>query len=196
MLIANPMDIDAAMDYAVFCEEIGLYSIASSVYEYCAELFDYLHPGANLPVEIYLPWSVSSYNTARSKANCIQIARIVRQSGRLDIMLEAIAADAARKMGDKKGSDELLGAGLKAERLLTADPLNQQVTPEQIAWFYAFASPNVMKAIAWSKRALSEHPDSLQAKAIYAYSLVMNGQEQLAADILRDIYQQDQVASI
>ncbi len=196
MLIANPMDIDAAMDYAAFCQEVGLYSIASSVYEYSAELFEYLYPGANLPASIYLPWALSNYNTARSKADCIRIARIIRQSGRLDLMLEAIAADAARKMGDKKSSDELLNAGIKAERLLTADPSNQQVTPEQIAWFYAFASPNVIKALAWSKRGILEHPDSVQAKAIYAYTLVMNGQEQIAADIIRDIYQQDQVASI
>ena len=60
MLIANPMDIDAAMDYAAFCQEVGLYSIASSVYEYSAELFEYLYPGADLPASIYLPWALPS----------------------------------------------------------------------------------------------------------------------------------------
>ena len=195
-LVVNPMDINAAMEFAAFLEKLALYSMASSAYEYCANLFMYLYPGADLPASIYLPWSISSYNTSRGRAKCIEIARQVRQSERFDLILEAIAANAALKRGDIKGSTEFFKAGAQAEKILTDNPDDPRVSPEQIAWFYAFASPNLAKSLEWSKRAFSEHPDSINAKAVYGYALVINGQEELAADILRDIYKDDQIASI
>jgi tetratricopeptide (TPR) repeat protein len=195
-LTINPMDINAAMEFAEFLEKLALYSMASSAYEYCADLFMYLYPGEDLPASIYLPWSISSYNTIRGRAKCIEIARQVRQSGGFDLILEAIAANAALKRGDIEGSTEFFKAGAQAERILTDNPDDPRVSPEQIAWFYAFASPNLAKSLEWSERAFLEHPDSIDAKAVYGYALVINGQEELAADILRDIYKNDQIASV
>jgi len=195
-LVINPMDLNASMEFAAFLERLALYDMAASAYEYCADVFTYLYPGMDLPASIYLPWSISSYNTSRGRAKCIEIARQVRQSGKFDLIIEAIAANAALKRGDIKGSTEFFKAGAQAEKILTDNPNDPRVSPAQIAWFYAFASPNTAKSLEWSKRAFSEHPDSINAKAIHGYALVINGQEELAADILRDIYQNDQIASI
>ena len=110
VLRENPMDIDAALAFAQYAEQLQLYEVAAGGYQYCADLFSYLYPSEPLPARIYLPWAISSYNTQRNKQKCLEIAQAIRQRGRFDILLEAIAGRAAAKIGDANEAGRIFRA--------------------------------------------------------------------------------------
>lgn len=195
-IVANPMDLEAAIGFAAYMEQLGINTTASSAYEYSAELFGYLYPDKKLPVSIYLPWSITSYNTRRYRGRCLQIARQIRQEGRFDIVLEGIAGNAARNIGDLKRSDELFQVGVKAEDMLVNKPDLPYLTAEQIGWFYCFASPNTVKALTWTKKAYLSDQQAPSARAMYAYALAMNGEIEKIKELTADIYQSSQIAAI
>jgi len=91
----NPLSLDAAFAFAQYCERIGVYDVAAAAYEYTADLFEYLTPEKEMPASIYLPWALTSYNTPRLRAKCLDIAARIRRSGRFDIRIEALAGSAA-----------------------------------------------------------------------------------------------------
>jgi len=202
----NPLDIEAALAFAQYAEKLQLYEIAAGVYEYCADLFRFLEPSEGLPAYIYLPWAISSYNTQRNQHKCLEIASDLRQSGRFDLLLEAIAGKAAAALSsveDRKGGSEpqanqiLKAAEDKALELVKqeARSVKRDTRYEQLAWFYCFASPNANKALEWANKAYSTEPNSASASAILAYSLVMNGQTDLAKSLV-DNYENNQIAAL
>ena len=194
---ANPLNIKAVFAFAQCMEKQELYGIAASAYEYSAQLFDYLYPKQSLPASIYLPWALASYNTQRAQGRCLELARQIRQGGQFDIVLEAIAGSAARKIGDNEQSRRILeAAGQKVERMLGDGAAAGDITAEQLAWFYCFGSPDTQKALAWANRAYSANPDSVTTKAVLAYALVMSKQTQLAAELVGDLSQHNQIAAL
>jgi tetratricopeptide (TPR) repeat protein len=195
-MMAAPLDTETVFAFAQFSERLGMYSLAASTYEYSARLFEYNFGGIDLPASIYLPWAIAAYNTERGHGKCLEIARRVRRTGQFDIVLEAIAASAARKMGDLKKNMEILQAGSKAEKLLINDSASSDITAEKLAWFYCFPSPHSEKALAWANKALSQNPDSPSTKAVFAYALVMNNQSDIAQEYIVDLYSNNQIASI
>jgi len=194
---ANPLDIKAVFAFAEHIEKLGLYSIGASAYEYSAELYRYLYPNRPLPASIYLSWAIASYNTARGQGRCLDLARRIRQSGRFDLVLETIAANAARKIGDNKQSRQILeAAGEKARKLLGDGAVAAEVTAEQFAWFYCFGHVDTEKALVWANRAYLAQPDSVSTKSILAYTLAMNGQTDLADELVGDLYEVNQIAAV
>jgi tetratricopeptide (TPR) repeat protein len=196
----NPSDIDAAIAFAQYAEQLQLYETASTTYEYCADLFGYMYPSEALPTRIYLPWAISSYNTQRNQSKCLQIARRVRQESGFDLRLEAIAGKAAIKLGDVELATKIfLAAEEKTQRLLTPqDPKSatgsqaldtthsQQVFARQLAWFYCFALPVPSKAIDLANKAYSTEPNSPVTSSILAYALVMNGETEWAKPLVNN----------
>jgi len=190
----NPLDMEAAMAFAQYAEQLQLYDVAAQGYRYCADLFRYLYPSQELAADIYIPWAMSSYNTQRNQHKCLQIASQLRQSGRFDLLVEAIAGKAAIKIGDTEQANKIFDeAEEKAAELIESDPLG--VNYEQLAWFYCFARPDADKAVSWANKAYSSDPNSPMAAAILAYSLVMNGQMDLARTLV-DSYQSSQIAEL
>ncbi|MHC4573890.1 MAG: tetratricopeptide repeat protein [Planctomycetota bacterium] len=205
----NPLDIEAGLAFARYAERLQLYETAADAYEYCAKLFGFLYPSESLPASIYLPWAISNYNTQREQYKCLQIASELRDTGRFDLFMEAIAGKAAAKLGEQEQAKVILkAAGDKARQSLlmaetqrairgeeSGDRHLEAVSPQQLAWFYCFALPDVNEAIEWANRAYSSEPDSATAAAILAYSLVMNGQTDWAK-LLVDSYERSQIAEI
>jgi hypothetical protein len=195
----NPFDIDTALAFAQYCEKLQLYDTAAGAYEYSADLFNYLHQPEPLPAAIYLPWALSSYNTERSQHKVLQTASQIRQSGKFDLLLEAIAGRAAAKIGNPRQSQQILKAAeLRALELVTAprsDRGLQSVGFAQLAWFYCFAAPDANEAVEWANRAYSADPNSTNAASILAYALVMNGQSEWAK-LLIENYQMNQIAEL
>jgi len=198
VLRENPLDINAAMNFAQYCERLQLHDAASLTYQYCAELFRYLYPTEPLPPHIYLPWSICSYNTVRGQPVSMQIAESVRDAGRFDILLEAIAGRAAAKSGNPQEAKRIFRqAEEKAQQLLKAGPEQSQapqegdsassrtVTPRQFAWFYCFADPNARKALDWANRAYSVEPNAPSVGALLAYSLTMSNQMEWAKPLVK-----------
>jgi hypothetical protein len=207
-LSENPLDIEAAWDFAQYTEKLQLYEIATDAYEYCTDLLKYLNPSVPTPASLYLPWAISSYNTQRSQHKCLRIASEFRQSGRFNLLLEAIAGKVAAQTGDQQQADRILKAAEeKALQILTgyhvpnaAQPhlensYLQQVSPKQLAWFYCFVVPDVNKGLEWANEAYSSEPNSASAAAILAYSLVVNGQSDWAK-LLIDNYPRNQIADL
>ena len=210
----NPLNMAVALAFAQYAEELELYETAGDAYEYCADLFRFLYPpvprqngvrrstfGGGLPVYIYLPWTISSYNTQRGQHKCLQIASDLRQSGRFDLLLEAIAGKAAAKIGDERQANQILKAAeSKALELVfsnqePADYELQTINYEKLAWFYCFAMPDADKALEWANKAYSAEPNSANAASILAYSFVMNGQTDWAKSLI-DNYEQNQIAAL
>lgn len=48
----NPLDFEAAFDFARLAESLGLYKPAAAGYQYCVQLYKYLNPGKPLPAEL------------------------------------------------------------------------------------------------------------------------------------------------
>jgi tetratricopeptide (TPR) repeat protein len=197
----NPLDMEAALTFAQYSEQLQLYETAAEAYEYCADLFRFLYPSKALPSSVYLPWAISSYNTQRDQHKCLQIASDVRQSGGFDLLLEAIAGKAAWKIGEQQRAKLILkAAGDKAlESTVSIGRLEEYELRtsnyEQLAWFYCFASPDVDEALEWANKAYSSEPNSAIAAALLAYSLVLNGQTDWAK-LLVDNYQHNQIADL
>jgi len=201
LLRENPLDIETALSLAGRCEQYGLYDTAAQVYRYCAELFTYLYPSESLPSAIYLPWAVSCYNTEHQQQQCLNILAQVRNSGKFDLLLEAVAGKAALKMGQEQlGRQILQSAAARAAEILSNRPGEQpdsraSVTSEQMAWFYCFVMPDANKAVVWANRAYSSQPNSPVAAGILAYALVMNKQTDWPK-LLIDNYERTQISEL
>jgi tetratricopeptide (TPR) repeat protein len=194
----NPTDIEAALAFAQQAEQLQLYDTAAGAYEYCANLFKYLYPSEPFPARIYLPWSISSYNSERNQSKCLEIAQEIEQQGRFDLRLEAIAGKVLTKMGNGEVATKIFqDAERKALQLLSEDPTQttnkfenlprrdfEEVTINQLAWFYCFALPIPEKALHWANKANLAEPNSPTSIAILAYALMMNNQIEWAKPII------------
>ena len=204
----NPSDINAALAFAQQAEQLQLYDTAAGVYEYGANLFSYLYPSQPLPTRIYLPWAISSYNTMQNQSKCLQIAQRVQEEGQFDLRLEAIAGKVVTKMGNgevatqvfqdaEKKAQQLLQAPRQtinnSEKLQSSD--SQQVSINQLAWFYCFALPIPDKALHWANKANLNEPNSPASRAILAYALMMNNQTEWAKPIINN-FQNNQIADL
>lgn len=188
----NPLDIEAALTFAQYAEQIQLYQVAADSYQYCADLFKFLYPSESLPASIYLPWAISSYNTQRNQHKCLQIASQFRQSGRFDLLLEAIAGKAAMKIEDSEQASRIFDA---AEERAIKDCQLDSDGWQSLAWFYCFALQDANKALDSANKAYSIDPNSAIAAAILAYSLVMNGQMDWARPLI-DNYEKNPISDL
>ena len=193
---ASPLDIDATLAFARYTEKLELYDLSAAAYRYTAELFKYLYPDNDLPPSIYLPWAITNYNTRRGLDKCLQIAVGVRQDGHFDIVLEGIAASAARKMGRTNKAEEILQSIRKEEKKVTTNETSEQALAGRLAWFYCFAAPDNAKALAWANGAYSEQPDLPPAKAILAHALALNNQMKSAVELAADLQKTNQIAAL
>ena len=193
----NTVNLQAALGFAQYAESLQLYQTAADTYEYCADLFSYLYPSQLLPPDIYLPWAMSNYNTKRNQYRCLQIAAQFRQSGRFDLLLEAIAGKAAAKIGDNEQAKRIFQNAEDKALELSIDTGRQGQTTnyKQLAWFYCFAAQDADKAIDWANKAYSIEPNSPTAAALLAYSLVMNEQIDWAMPLIEN-YQNNQIADL
>jgi tetratricopeptide (TPR) repeat protein len=205
----NPCDIEAAIAFAQQAEQLQLYDTAAGAYEYCADLFSYLYPTEPLPARIYLPWSISSYNSKRNQSKCLEIAQEIDEQGRFDLRLDAIAGKVAAKLGNGEVATKIFqDAEKKALQLLSQDSTqttskpeyvqindSEQVTVNQLAWFYCFALPIPDKALHWANKANINEPNSPTSSALLAYSLMMNNQVEWAKPLVEN-YQDNQIADL
>ena len=195
----NPTDLEAALVFAQYAEQLQLYEIAKGTYEYCVELHRYQNPTQPLPAYIYLPWSISCYNTLRNRHKCLQIVEIVQDEGQFDLLLEAIAGKAAFKTGNPDIAEDLLkNAEEKAHASFSESRLTQvgrSVDQEQLAWFYCFAQPDPNKALDWANKAYSVEPNSPTTAALLAYALAINDQGEWA-ELLTSNYERNQISDL
>jgi len=227
----DPSDIEAAFAFAQYAEQLQLYATAEAAYEYCVDLFTYLYPSEPLAARIYLPWAISSYNmqgpprlplrgsegTQRNLSKCLQIANRIRQNDRFDLLIEALAAKAAAKVGDGELATQIFQVAEEKARQLSMQGLKKRTavlglpddsnsrqvsgTPlrgssaTQFAWFYCFALPDAEKALYWANEAYAAEPNSTTTAAILAYALVMNNQLKWAKPLV-DNYQRNQIADL
>jgi len=209
VLRENPLDVAAALDFAQYAERLQLYEVAAGVYAYCADLFGHLYPSKPLPAHIYLPWVISNYNTEVNRHKALQIAQLVRQTNRFDILLEALAGKAALEIGDVEEAKRIFQvAEQKAQQLIQQGPgsgeagqePSAQVPPprisaKQFAWFYCFAYRDPTKALDWANKAYSTDPNSSAAAALLAYALVMNQQMEWAKPLIEN-HERNQIADL
>lgn len=197
----NPLDIESALAFAQYAEQLQLYETAADAYKYTIDLFQFLRPSQPLPDWLYLPWMISCYNTQRSQHRCLQIAEQLRQSGRFNLLAEAIAGKAAAKIGNVQMAAQILkSAETKALELAAGSGQSagyepQTVNYEQLAWFYCFVLPDAASALDWANKAYSTDPNSSAAAAVLAYSLTANGQMDFAKSII-DNYPRGQIADL
>jgi len=190
----NPTSLEAALAFAQYAEQLQLYQTAADAYQYSADLFTYLYPSEDLPPLLYLPWMISNYNTQRNQHRCLQIAEQMHQTGRFDLLLEAIAGKAAAKIGDTEQAVRILQAAEdKARQLVDYEP--QTTNHQQLAWFYCFALSDEDNAIEWANKAYSIEPNSPTAAAILAYSLVINNQFDWAKFFIEN-YEHNQITEL
>jgi len=204
----NPSDIDVAIAFAQQAERLQLYEMSAASYKYCADLFDYLYLSESLPARIYLPWAISCYNSGQSQAQCLEIAKRVRQEGGFDLRLESIAGKAAIKMGDTELATFIFQAiEEKTRRLLTLRDSNMNTTQSdnpdeslqqdyhrQLSWFYSFVLPMRLKAVEQANYAYKAD-DSPVTAALLAYALAVNNDVEWAKPLVNN-YERTQIADL
>jgi len=193
---ANPLDLQRALAFAGYAQQYELFQTAADAYEYCSKLFKYLYPDEPLPQYIYLPLALCSYNTERNPHVAMQIANDIRQTGTLDIMLEAVAAKAAMKTFDTKGANYLLAsAESKALNRYTTAGAGRKAVAEQLGWFYCFGKVDPGSAIDWANKAYATEPNSATAAALLAYAFILNDEIDLARPFVES-YQANQILNL
>ena len=196
VLTENPFNIESALEFAIYTEQLQIYGIAANTYEYCAKLFRYLHPSQALPASIYRAWIICSYNTQRNQHKCLQIAKQLRKEGIFDLFIEAVVGKVTERLAGKTQADEIFqNAITKAKQLIETENSTKTVTPQQIAWFYSFALPNPEKALDWANKAYADEPNSPTAASVLAYALVLNDQETWAGTLI-DNYEKNQISDL
>lgn len=205
----NPSDMETAVAFALYAEQLQLYDIATAAYGYCADLFAYLYPSEPLPGRIYLPWAISAYNSRQGVSRCMDIVKRIREQGGFDLRLEAIAGKAAVKLGDielatrtfkaveERAAQLLVLEGIKQGAGDPRSPVGaaQRIPPEQLAWFYCFALPIADRALDWANKAYKADPNSPVTAAILSYALVMNKETESAKPLLAN-YQPNQISEV
>jgi tetratricopeptide (TPR) repeat protein len=189
----NPLDMDAALLFGQYAARFQLHDVALGAYQYCAELFQYLHADEPVPARIYLPWAIAAYNSSGQQAAALQIAQTIRKNGRFDILLEAVAGRSAAKLGKTQESQQMLAqAEQKAldllqsqDNRLTPDAnASADQAPKQLAWFYCFAQASPAKALDWSNRCYAADPNSQISISLLAYALAMTEQWDLVKKVV------------
>ena len=197
MLDANPYDLSAVLRYADILRQLEMYAEASGMYEYADRVFAYRFPDRTSGQSIYLPWMLSCYRSPRQYSQCLDLADKFRSSVAFDLMLEAVAGRAAAKMGRPDQARTILEqAAQKAEQMLGQTDLALPIYPEHLAWFFSFVLERPDNALAWSNQAFSQAPDRRGVRSIFAYTLAMNGQYDVAQQYAESLAKTDQVAAI
>jgi len=195
----NPLNLDSALAFARQAEIAQLYELAADAYQYTAELFTFLYPSESLPPDIYIPWAINCYNTTRKVTQCLKIAAKVRDSGRFDLFIEAIAGKAALKAGNEKQAQQILqNAEAKAIELIQNNKKTPDTTipdEQQVAWFQCFVTQEPNEAIHWANRAYAKDPNSSTAAAFLAQALTMNGQMDWPKVLIED-YEPSQISQL
>ncbi len=181
----NPLDLGTALALAQYTQKIQLYDIAAGNYQYCADLFQFLYPGQEVPTAIYIDWMTCCYNAPRGQPRCVQIAEQFRKQGRFNLQVEAIAARAAAATGD---------SGTAGQILKTAEQKAIQVTGESIdyktlAWFYCFIRKNPEKAVDYANKAYAAEPNSPVAAGLLACALIDSNQLDAAKPLFENFAQ-------
>jgi len=193
----NPMDLQAAMDFAQYAERLQLYPTATDAYRYCADLFTFLRPRQPLPAYIYLPWAVSGYNTQRQKQVPIKLAQQLAENGRTDLLLAAVAGRAAQDTQQPDVANRIFETAEKAatEGYDSLPRQQQAQTGARLAWFYCFGLDDKDKAIDWANKAYALDPNSASAAGVLAYALTANKQAEVAR-VLIDEYERTQLMEL
>ena len=206
----NPVDIEAAIAFAKSAEQLQLYDISSAAYEYCAELFAYLYPSEVLSSRIYIPWSISCYNTRKNQSKSLEIAERIRKTGKFDLRLEAIAGRAAIKLGNGELATQIFqDAEQKAEQIIKRNQKQnsdgsaesqtsnlQQVDATQLAWFYCFVIPFFPdRALGWAQNAFNAQQKSPAAASLMVYALVQNKEFETAKPLMKT-FESNQISDL
>lgn len=197
MLDANPYDLGRALQFADTLRHIELYPQAAAMYEYADRLFQYHYPDGKAGQSLYLPWMMSCYHSPRLASQCLELADRFRDEQTFDLMLEATAGRAAAKLGRPEQARGILEqAAVKAEEMLGQTDLALPIYPEHLAWFFSFILERPDNALAWSNQAFSQAPERRGVRAIFAYTLAVNGQYELAEQYAQAEVETHPVAAI
>ena len=190
----NPLDIDTALGFAQYAQKVQLYDVAADSYQYCTDLFQFLYPGQDVPIAIYIDWMTSCYNTTRSQPRCLQLAEQLRKQDRFDLQIEVLAAKTAAKTGDINMAEQIFKTA-EQKAIHLADLADQNANYKPLAWFYCFVRLNPEKAADWANKAYSAEPNSPLAAGLLACALADNNQLDSAKPLI-DNYPQTQLATL
>jgi tetratricopeptide (TPR) repeat protein len=168
----NPLDLEAAIALAQYSQKIQLYDIAAGNYEYCADLFQFLYPGQNVPTAVYIDWMTCCYNTPRGQTKCLQLADQFRKQGRFNLQIEVIAARAAAKTGDTKTAGQIIETAEQKAIQATGELVDYK----SLAWFYCFIRKNPEKAVDYANKAYAAEPNSPVTAGLLACAMVDSNQ--------------------
>lgn len=180
MLTNNPLNIDAAMSLAGSLYELGLYNESFMAWQYTVDLLEYAGD-VQVPADVYLQWAMSALRSDGNLSDALQIAAKYRQIYGQNIVMEVLAARAAKKLSDQKLAKSILE---DAEKRALED---ESIDPAMMAWFYGFGKSDPQAALAWANRANSAEPNDPDVQAIFGYAMVLNGEHELARMQVADV---------
>ena len=181
----NPLDLGAAITLAQYSQKIQLYDTAVGNYQYCADLFQFLYPGQDVPTAIYIDWMTCCYNAPRGLPKCLQLAEQFRKQGRFNLQIEVIAAKAAAKTGNTETAGRIIET---AEQKAIQAPV-ESVDYKSLAWFYCFIRKNTEKAVDYANKAYAAEPNSPVTAGLLACAMVDSNQLDTAKPLFENFPQ-------
>ena len=191
-IILDPYSLELVLDFADYAFKYGLFNVARDTYEYAANAFVYQNIGQKVPERVYMPWVISAYNVEHGEATCLKIINRIRQQGDFNLLVEyvAIMSEPLSRSERKSKLSMLADTG---EKMLQSG--NGLVSEEQLAFFYFFLDKDNAKGAQMAKRAYARSTNSVDVKALYAYSLLQAGDVTSAAEIVEGLKAYNQIAA-
>ena len=185
MLEQNPVDIESAVNFALYAYTLGVYDVSYNAWQYCYDLYEHLNPGQPIPPYIYIPFTSSAANSAGNASNCLKISAKLNKLGIFDLRLEAITAKAAKVMANEAMANKIIDDAINKALELNQSRDHKGATSQMISWFYCFVDKDPGKALAWANKAYSENPNDVEIQSLMGYSLILNDQYDIAPEYLK-----------
>jgi hypothetical protein len=185
-LAVNPADLEAAVDFGRTAYAAQMYTLAADAFEYAASLYAWMSPALPPHDDLFVSWAQSCYFIPSRQIQCVTLADQVRATGKMNLVLDSVAALAAGQLGKRQQREQILSqAGFRAEEHLAAGL--DDVTPASLGWFYCFVNEDMEKAAAWCNRAFMKNPEDPTVKSLMAYAFYLNNQDALAREYSQSV---------
>ncbi len=188
----DPYSLERALDYADYAYQYSLFTIARDTYEYAAEIYEYQNPDEKIPERLFLPWIMSAYNVEYGESNALKIVNRIRRQGSFNLAVEYISI-MSEPLSASQRKSRLDTLSETATQMLSTD--HEDITPQSLAYFYIFMDPDRRKAEQMAKRAYAQNSESMDVRALYAYTLFESGDINTAEEMVSPMKDYNQIAA-
>lgn len=175
-LQCDPSDFDSALEFADMLFDLNKFDYAKRFYDHCLALIKADKDQNILPADITglrLKRAVSAYNSGNYDQSLQTLAEILKESSPADVPSAAFTVMAMKKMGKLQEAQTCAQSVLTEIEAQVPTSGSERQRDLDLAWFYAFALDDDIKALEYARHAGSDDEGGLPS--ILGYLEVKTG---------------------